>query len=96
MSLVVKFHPIIVLSTIHEFLTSILLQFNEEGFQLRTPAAFTTALCLVVTWPSQIQSHTETATVLNDIEHFHVASMMQMPQDVMHILFEGYYQWKFT
>ena len=26
----------------------------------------------------------------NDIEHFHVASMMQMPQDVMHDLFGGY------
>ena len=26
---------------------------------------------------------------LNDIEHFHVANMMQMPQDVMHVLFEG-------
>ena len=26
---------------------------------------------------------------LNDIEHFHVTNMMQMPQDVMHVLFEG-------
>ena len=26
---------------------------------------------------------------LNEIEHFHVANMMQMPRDVMHVLFEG-------
>ena len=26
---------------------------------------------------------------LNDIKYFHVANSMQMPQDVMHVLFEG-------
>ena len=67
-------------------------QYNEEEFQLRTPAARDYHCSLLSGDMAESDSVTygiRYRSPLNDIEHFHVANMMQMPQDVMHVLFEG-------
>ena len=70
----------------------ILTQINEELFQLRTPAAYDYHCSLLSGEMAESDSVTYRIcyrSPLNDIEHFHVANMMQMPQDVMHVLFDG-------
>ena len=80
-------------SSIHILLilSLILTQFNEEQFQLRTPAAYDYHCSLLSGEMAESDSVTygnRYRSSLNDIEHLHVANMMQMPQDVMHVLFE--------
>ncbi len=68
------------------------IQFNEEQFQLITPAAYDYQCSLLSGEMAESDSVTygiRYRSPLNDIEHFHVANMMQMPQDIMHVLFEG-------
>ena len=67
-------------------------QYNEEEFQLRMPAAYDYHCSLLSGDMAESDSVTygiRYRSLLNDLEHFHVANMMQMLQDVMHVLFEG-------
>ena len=64
----------------------------EEDFEIRTPASYNYH-CSLLNGP---MAETDSTTYgicynspLNEIEYFHVARMMQMPQDMMHVLFEG-------
>lgn len=67
-------------------------QFTEEEFQLRTQSSYDYHCSLL----SGITAETDSTTygiryrsALNEISHYHVANTMQMPQDVMHVIFEG-------
>ena len=73
-------------------MTLISIQFNEEDYQLRTPASYDYHCSLLNGPLAEADSTTYGVcynSPLNDIEYFHVANGMQMPQDVMHVLFEG-------
>jgi len=67
------------------------VQFVESAFTLRNPASHDYHCCLLDGPYADVDSTTfgiNNRSVLNSIPNFHVANG-QMPQDIMHILFEG-------
>ncbi len=72
-------------------MTLVLYQFREEDFQLRTPETYDrncTRLEGLFPEEDSVTYGLNYRSPLNKIEHFHVA-MSQLPQDIMHVLFEG-------
>lgn len=66
-------------------------QFTEDKFQLRTPSSYEYHCTLLSGITAEADSTTygiRYRSALNKISHYHV-NTMQMPQDVMHVLFEG-------
>ena len=67
------------------------LQFSEEDFTLRDPSSHDHHCSLLQGSLASEDSTTygvNSTSCLNQIKHFHVASL-QMPQDVMHVILEG-------
>ena len=67
------------------------LQFLEEAFTLRTPSHHD-YYCSMLDGPLALFDSTtygvNSVSPLNDIDNFHVANG-QLPQDIMHVLYEG-------